>query len=156
MAIEDPRLATGTDTNDKIICLAEVAMSTPAGVAVTSGTPVKIAGTTAGVFETNGLAVTSQGRITYKGPPGTFLVVAQAGLSASSDNNANPILYLAKNGTFIPGTRMRKTTNRSNETGSQSLNWNIELERDDYIELFVDADTSDTITAETMILSLIG
>ncbi len=156
MGYVDPRMTPGTDTNDKIICLAEIAMSTPAGVAITAGVPVKIGGTTAGVFETFGIAKTTQGRITYEGPKGEFLVMAQVALRAVSVNNANPIIYLAKNGSIIAATRMQKTTNRSNESGSQSLNWELELDKGDFIELWMDVAISETMSGETMVLTLLG
>ena len=157
MALQDRRLTGSVDSGDKVQTLAEVAMSTSASQVVTAGTPVKAAGTTGAVVTSQGLTTTmNTGKITYDGPTGLFVVFAQVSITGLNENFSNPITYLALNGSIIAATRMQKATNRAKELGSNSFQWLLELKKDDFLEVFIDVDASDTMTVERMVLTLLG
>ncbi len=102
----------------------------------TSGTPTKILGTTTDDPITQRFTH-SNNRMTYTGGVARiFQVTATAALS--SNNNNELALFVAKNGTVINQSRGLGTANAGGRAEGLSSNALVELQENDYIEMYVD------------------
>ncbi|MBA7568551.1 hypothetical protein ES708_10280 [subsurface metagenome] len=84
----------------------------------------------------------SAGTLTYKGGAvGHFIVTTF--VSIESGENAQVVkIRLAKNGTSIAGTEMTRDFTAQNRNSVLGTTWTLDLEPDDYVELFVTSDTN--------------
>jgi len=116
-----------------------------------AGTAVLAAGTWVAGLTSNFVATTA-GRLTYSGSS-TEVVGVQASLTLKpvSGNNKSISVYLAKNGVAIAAARITRTVSTA-ETGNMSLFYNISLETNDYVELFIanDTDTIDVLVTDAL------
>lgn len=106
----------------------------------TIGTAVKIAGTTTAASFNQKFDHTDN-KATYVGSRKRFFKVA-ATLSAESGNNNEIGIYIAKNGTLLTESEVYITTNAGGRAENGVVQTIVELEQDDYIEIFVENDTS--------------
>jgi hypothetical protein len=117
---------------------------------VTVAVPLKIAGTTASSAITQKFSLTSN-RATYTGGiTRDFKVTAVASLTASAQN-LQIGFYVAKNGTVLDESEMYVTTNASARAESVAIQTITELATNDYVEIFVENDTSNTDVTVTFL-----
>ena len=108
----------------------------------TIGTAVKVAGTTTSASITQKFT-NANNRATYTGAiQRDFKVTAV--LSADSGNNNQIGIYVAKNGTVIPESEVYITTNAGGRAEGGVVQVIVSLEQDDYSEIFVEYETSET------------
>jgi hypothetical protein len=107
----------------------------------TASTPVLVAGTwTAGTV--SNFTATTGGRLTYTGTPDyTAGIVASVTLSPDTANNQTITVHIAKNGTVISEAKISRIVDAA-DSANVSLNYNVALETNDYVELYVSNDTS--------------
>lgn len=123
--------------------------SATGGVANTSGTPVKAAGTyTLSGFEQN-FDEPVDGRLRYTGTnTETFEFICSFSLT-SSVNNIIIKLFVAKNGTVIGASEQNRKVATGTDVGQMTTTWVTTLATNDYLEIFVDsASGSPTITTK--------
>ena len=135
------KACTGIVNSDEI---AQYFMNgnTTATTITTVGTAVKVAGTTtAALF--NQKFDHSDNRATYLGSRTRFFKVT-ATLSVQSGNNNEIGIYIAKNDTLLSESEIYITTNSGGRAENGMVQTIVELSQDDYIEIFVENDTSTT------------
>lgn len=114
----------------------------------TGGTFVKTAGTTtAGLLR--GFTHTN-GRLTYHGAGGVFRVQAVATITVNL-SGGTVHLQIAKNGTPIASSEQHRKVAAASDLGNMGCLVAVELERDDYLELYCTTDVGQDnkeITAE--------
>jgi len=108
-----------------------------------AGVPIKVAGTTTEGSISQRFIVTTTNRATYDGEIDRNFKVA-ATLSLSSGNNNKIGIYIAKNGTVINESETYVTTNSAGRLENGVVQVLTNLEDSDYIEIFVENDTSAT------------
>lgn len=106
----------------------------------TTGTAVKVAGTTTSAAITQKFTNTDN-RSTYTGAILRDFKVTVV-LSANSGNNNEVGIYIAKNGTLITESEVYITTNAGGRAEGGVAQVIVTLDQDDYIEVFVENDTS--------------
>lgn len=116
--------------------------NTTATTITTIGTSVKVAGTTTAAALNQKFNHTDN-RATYVGSRTRFFKVT-ATLSVDSGNNNQVGIYIAKNGTLLTESEIYVTTNAGGRAENGMVQTLVELAEDDYIELFVENDTSKT------------
>jgi hypothetical protein len=125
--------------------------STATTIASTA-TPVKAAGTFVVGDVSTGYTADTTGRITYTGATSRHIVNALATLDASTGNNHLISLFIAKNGTVV-STKMTDTISAGAPRALATF-INLELEQDDYLEVFVrNESTTDSVIAINVQLS---
>jgi hypothetical protein len=125
--------------------------STATTIASTA-TPVKAAGTFVVGDVSAGYTADTTGRITYTGATSRHIVNALATLDVSTGNNHKISLFIAKNGTVI-STKMTDTISAGAPRALATF-INLELEQDDYLEVFVrNESTTDSVIAINVQLS---
>jgi hypothetical protein len=125
--------------------------STATTIASTA-TPVKAAGTFVVGDVSTGYTADTTGRITYTGATSRHVVNALATLDTSSGSNHKISLFIAKNGTVI-STKMTDTISAGAPRALATF-INLELEQDDYLEVFVrNESTTDSVIAINVQLS---
>lgn len=114
-----------------------------------TGTPVKVAGTTVGGSLVQKFTHTSN-RLTYTGAVTRDFKVTVT-LSATAGNGNQVGIYVAKNGTVIDESETYITTNASGRLENGSVQTLVELAQNDYIEIWVENNTSVTnVTVEDL------
>ena len=108
----------------------------------TVGTAVKVAGTTTPA-SFNQKFDHSNNRATYVGSRTRFFKVT-ATLSVESGNNNEIGIYIAKNDTLLTESEIYITTNAGGRAENGMVQTIVELAQDDYVEIFVQNDTSTT------------
>lgn len=106
----------------------------------TTGTAVKVAGTTTSAAITQKFTNTDN-KSTYTGAILRDFKVTVV-LSANSGNNNEVGIYIAKNGTLITESEVYITTNAGGRAEGGVAQVIVTLDQDDYIEVFVENDTS--------------
>lgn len=106
----------------------------------TVSTPVKILGTTINNSITGKFDNSVSNRSTYTGAFSRVLKVV-AILSLTSNNNNVIGCYIVKNGTIINDSRVYGTTSGSGRSENIVCQTLIELNQDDYIEIFIENNT---------------
>ena len=125
--------------------------STATTIASTA-TPVKAAGTFVVGDVSTGYTADTTGRITYTGATSRHIVNALATLDVSTGNNHKISLFIAKNGTVV-STKMTDTISAGAPRALATF-INLELEQDDYLEVFVrNESTTDSVIAINVQLS---
>lgn len=125
-------------------------------VITATGTPVKVLGATTESLISQKFDNTTSNRALYQGAiPRNFKVTVVASMSSGNNNDVG--VFIAKNGTVIPDSESRITTDSGGrlENGyTQSLS---ALSDSDYLEVFVDNNTSTSnILVENLNLILEG
>ncbi len=153
MADWNPNLVPSKLTPVGLTCLGQFHISTPISTAITAGVPTKLLGTTtAGPLK--GWSHTN-GRLTYEGSKRTPLILGT--IEAKADNNAmDTIVYLALNGVIIPLTRGIRRLPAAGQCGIVAINTYVDVQRGDFLEIFVDSDINDSLTSNNSILSVAG
>lgn len=107
----------------------------------TAGTPVLVAGTWA-AGTTSNFTATTGGRLTYTGTP-TYVVGAVASVTLRPDSASNQTLtvQLAKNGAVISAAKITRIVSFG-ATANVSINYNVSMATNDYLELYVSNGTS--------------
>ena len=83
----------------------------------------------------------SNGRLTYTGTATVHMTII-CNVSIESDEVAQIVqLRIAENGTTIAGSNMTREFTTQNKDSCVGLNWLVELETNDYIEIFGTSDT---------------
>lgn len=113
--------------------------TTPTIVSST-GVEYKIEGTTTSSSVTQKFTNTNN-RATYTGALNRFFKVT-ANLSLSSGNNNQIGAYIAKNGVILPESEIYGTTNSGGRSENITIQTLVELTANDYIEIFVENETS--------------
>ncbi len=105
-------------------------------------TPTLVAGTWSVGIE-SGFTGTTAGRLTYTGVPDTTVQCsASVTLRPNTSNNQDLSVFFAKDGVPLTDAKITRTVSFS-QTANVSLNFNIALETNDYIEIFVENTSSD-------------
>ena len=131
---------------------AQVSMhgNTTATVISTVNTPVKVAGT----FATNGTAsFTSDttGRLTYTGST-TEVIPVMASVSIDAGGvNQKITVYIAKNGIVIPAAKISRVFT-TGSIGNVGVFYNVSMTASDYLEVFVENNTSTANVTATDVL----
>lgn len=105
-------------------------------------TPVKVLGTTNTSTVTQRFTNTNN-RATYNGSV-TRVFEVMATLSLTSGNNNQIGVYVSKNGVIIPDSEMYVTTSGAGRAENVSIQTLVSLSTNDYIEIFVENNTSAT------------
>lgn len=113
-----------------------------ATVVSVQGTAYKVAGTTTSASVTQKFTNTDN-RATYVGALTRFFKVT-ATLSANSGNNNQIGIYVAKNGSILTDSEIYITTNASGRAEAATVQTLVQLTENDYIEIFVENDSSTT------------
>jgi hypothetical protein len=109
---------------------------------VSSGVAYKVAGTTTSAAVTQKF-INTNNRATYVGALTKFFSVT-ATLSLTSGNNHQIGVYIAKNGVLLPESEIYITTNGAGRAEAAVVQSLVQLTANDYIEIFVENDTSAT------------
>lgn len=122
--------------------VAQYYMNGNATATVISATdsPVKVAGTTTSASVTQKFTNTAN-RATYVGALNRFFKVT-ATLSLNSGNNNQIGIYVAKNGVVIPESEIYITSNASGRAEAAVVQTLTQLTENDYIEIWVENETS--------------
>lgn len=139
-----------------IMSYGELSVSTSLTVDVSvAGAPAKLgskAGATA-AGELLNFTHTSPGRLTYTGAA-TKKFHIDAAITAEADTiNTNSYFYLAKNGTTLAKSQIRRLISTATDQGAMPLTAVIELATSDYIEVFCDADKTAELAVDFMNLN---
>lgn len=119
-----------------------------------TGVPVKIAGTTtsASLFR---MSSPADNRLTYTGSKTRSFQVTCSLTATQPSSNKYFSFYVAKNGTILPESRQEVKLVNSTDQGPVTLSCRVTLAPNDYIEVWVENETSNTnITVQTMNLSI--
>lgn len=109
---------------------------------VSGGVPALVAGTWT-VERGSHFEGTAAGRLTYVGErPLVVPINVIATVEPASGTNKDLEIYLALNGTFIPKTKMIRRSDSGNP-GVVSTMWQLKLEENDFLEVFVANATDD-------------
>jgi hypothetical protein len=140
-----------TSIADEIYGQVTMQGNSTATTITTIGTPVKVAGTWVVQTESNFTGDTT-GRLTYNG--GTTEVVS-ASVSITFEHAGGGVedlaVYIAKNGSVIAASKLTRAVTGSNR-GNVGTFFNVSMEADDYIEVFVanDSDTNDITVVDCL------
>lgn len=107
-----------------------------------TSTPTKAAGTTASLGASSDITVATTNRITYTAAPtiqGLFFCAVTMTCASSTQNVA---LSVAKNGTQIAGSIIQRNIGTGSDKGAVATFGIVELAQNDYLEIFVQNDTS--------------
>jgi len=98
----------------------------------------------------------SNGRLTYTGTP-TIHVTITCNISIQSGETEQLTQFrIAKNGTTIEATNMARKFTNQNKDSCVGLNWMLEMDTNDYIEIYGTSDTtSDTFDINHMTLTIV-
>lgn len=130
--------------------------SSAASAAITAETYIILAGTTTTLTLKN-FTHTSPGRLTYTGIETLRFIVNVALSFISTQSNELARFRFAKNGTTLAGSQINRKLGTGSDEGALSIAYELELATNDYIEVYctLAASTSDTITANTMVMVVI-
>lgn len=134
-----------------------LSMGTPAETTISGiGDFVKAAGTTV-VGNSNNMTPDTSGRITYDGASDRhFHIVCSISMTCAS-NLQTLAFRIAKNGTTIAASQLRRRVNTGTDIGSTAVHADVMLSTGDYLELYV-ANNSSTanLTIEDLYLFCMG
>ena len=99
---------------------------------------------------------TTAGRLTYIGTIPKFVFVHST-IAFTAGNNKLISFRIAVNGVSIPESRMPRFVSNGADVGALALEWSIEIQPNDYIEVFVVNETDDSdVTVEALYFSVAG
>jgi hypothetical protein len=113
-----------------------------ATVIAATGTAVKVAGTTTSGAVTSKFTNTNN-RATYIGAIDRLFKLT-ATMSIESGNNHIIGVYVAKNGALINDSEVHITTNAGGRAEAAAVQASVQLEANDYLEIWVENDTAAT------------
>jgi len=147
--------ATGINTEKDGVASGNLYMSTPVTTIIsTVNTPTKVLGTTTAVSL---FRVTSpvDNRLTYTGAKSrTFQVICSLTATQPASNKYFSF-YFAKNGVIMPESRQEIKIINSTDQGPVTLSCTVTLAPNDYIEVWVENETSaSNLTVQTMNLAI--
>ncbi|MBI3239681.1 MAG: hypothetical protein HYZ43_12710 [Flavobacteriia bacterium] len=123
-------------------------------VIATMGVPVKILGTTTavGLFR---MSSPTDNRLTYTGSQTRSFQVICSLTAIQPSTNKYFSFYIAKNGVILPESRQEVKLVNNTDQGPVTLSCRVSLAPNDYIEVWVENETSNTnLTVQTMNLSI--
>ena len=140
-------LTSGGTTPSSDASAGSIYLNSSASTTLSAGNPTKIEGTTTAVNMVN-TALIGNNRIVYTGSE-TRVFQYTVSISFSSDNNEEFNLYIAKgNGVGSPlvevSSKQTRTITALSDRFPMTLNGLIELQTNDYIEVWIENTTSDT------------
>lgn len=123
--------------------------STPALTTLAAATPTKAAGTTTSMPVDNGFTHTDN-RLTLDAGQTTrdYRVSANFSVVKSDGGATDASFYIAKNGSILTPSKIIRTLANTSDHGSVSIGTGVELEADDYVELWVETTNGDDLTVE--------
>lgn len=116
---------------------------------LTTGTPIKVLGTTAANNFFRASTGASDNRLQYLGYKKRFFTVSGSlSFNASNNNPTLYIFYIAKNGVVINRSKTYVSTSNTNDTFAVPLQCQVELSPNDYVEIYVNrySGTSNMLT----------
>lgn len=116
--------------------------TTPAATTIPGvGTFVKALGTTTAV-NLQGISMPVNNRLRYDGAGDVHCHIALSVSFSAASNNQAVDLAIAKNGTVLSHSRLRRNTGNAGTIGSTALHADAMMSQSDYLELFVANQTS--------------
>ena len=147
--------ASGLNTEKDDVAAGNLYISTPVTTVIAAvNTPVKILGTTT---STNLFRVTSptNNRLTYTGAKSRRFQVICSLTATQPSSNKFFSFYIAKNGVILTESRQEVKIINSTDQGPVTLSCTLNMSPNDYIEVWVENETSTTnITIQTMNLAI--
>ena len=107
-------------------------------------TPTKALGTTTVGANLQDFSMPANNRLTYLGRQTTHFLVTAALSMTAAGNNKQIGLYVAKNGTAIADSEIKRFVGTGSDIGAAAVVTLVELAQDEYVELFV-ANELDTV-----------
>lgn len=153
---------TAGDIRDLIVSLSPacggIYVSSPAVTTIgSSGVFVLGAGTTTLLSAASEVDMPQNNRLRYTGSVQRAFMVDVSFTVTVSGNDQDTRYQLAKNGSLLVETIVARKFAQGADKGSLSMNTQLALNTDDYIEMFVTNDTSTgDITIENMTITMIG
>jgi len=128
--------------------------SAAATTVTTSGTPVKVAGTTT-AGDLKDFSMPTDNRLVFNG---TSTKMCKIDIFVSATQSVNSTRWtewsIAKNGTVIAATKIQRDHSNNTDRGASAIGALISMDPDDYLEIYVDHETSgSTATAHQMIVT---
>lgn len=122
--------------------------STPAATALAAAVPAKASGNTTATLLVG--FTTTDNRLTKDTglPSRNYLVVASISTTKAGGSATEGSFYIAKNGVVVAESQINRTLAGSTDTGAMPISSLVELEGDDYVEIFVETVNGDDITVE--------
>jgi hypothetical protein len=146
---------SGLNTQKDDVARGNMYITTPAATVITAvGVPVKVSGTTS---SSNLYRATSpvNNRLTYVGSKSRSFKVVCSMTATQASTNKYYSFYIAKNGVILPESRQEVKIVNSTDQGAITISCNVSLSPNDYIEVWVENETSTTdVTVQTMNLSI--
>lgn len=128
----------------------EMYVSSGAATSTTSGTPVKMNGTTT-LDDALLMDMPANNRLRYTGTKGAVFFCSVNTSMGVDANTIELLIYMAKNGTVDLTTAMDREIATINDHGSMGTNALITLNENDYVELFVDSEAGNAaVTVDHM------
>lgn len=147
--------ATGINTEKDEVAGGNMYITTAVQTVISStGVPVKVLGTTtaASLFR---MTSPSNNRLTYTGSKTRSFQVICSLTAIQPSTNKYFSFYIAKNGVILPESRQEVKLVNSTDQGPVTLSCRVSLAPNDYIEVWVENETSNTnLTVQTMNLSI--
>jgi hypothetical protein len=147
--------STGLNTEKDDVAAGNLYMISAVTTVISAvNTPVKIAGTTTA---TNLFRVTSpaNNRLTYTGTKQKRFQVICSLTATQVSTNKYFSFYIAKNGVILPESRQEVKIINSTDQGPVTLSCTVPLSPNDYVEVWVENETSSTdLTVQTLNLSI--
>lgn len=147
--------ATGLDTQKDEVAGGNMYITTPIQTVISStGVPVKVLGTTtsASLFR---MTAPTDNRLTYTGSKTRSFQVICSLTAVQPSTNKYFSFYIAKNGVILPESRQEVKLVNNTDQGPVTLSCRVTLAPNDYIEVWVENETSNTnLTVQTMNLSV--
>lgn len=147
--------ATGLNTEKDDVAAGNLYISSAATTVISStGVPVKVSGTTTAVNLFRASSPTNN-RLTYTGTKlKKFLVICSLTATQVSTNKYFSF-YIAKNGTVLQESRQEIKIINSSDQGPITISCTVPLSPNDYVEVWVENETSSTdLTVQTMNLAI--
>jgi hypothetical protein len=138
---------------------AEMYMVTPTATGtITSGTPLKIAGTVVAGDKSSDFTIadtTTGGTVTYTGSTTTLFNVQVQMAMTTSASNIVVTMWIYKNGVAEAGSEMQRKVGTGSDVGAAAFGSLVSLATNDDIEIYVDIDSgTSTLTAECLTVVL--
>lgn len=147
--------ATGLNTEKDEVAGGNMYITTAIQTVIgTVGVPVKVLGTTtsASLFR---MTSPSDNRLTYTGSKTRSFQVMCSLTAIQPSTNKYFSFYIAKNGVILPESRQEVKLVNNTDQGPVTLSCRVSLAPNDYIEVWVENETSNTnMTVQTMNLSI--
>jgi len=129
--------------------------SSAATTTLSAATPAKAAGTTAAMLNNNFTASTTN-RLTYTGTTTLyFKVECTVTMTHSGTASTLASIWLYKNGSVVTGTEIQRDVADTGDFGAGATHAIMQLETDDYVELWVETSDGDDMQIDFGVLSAV-